>query len=398
MIAGKHIVLGVSGSIAAYKAAYLTRLYVEAGAEVWPILTAAATRFVGPLTFSALCGHRAVTDMWSTAEMGEIGHVELAHRAHAFVLAPATADLLARLDAGRADEPLTAVALATRAPWIVAPAMEEGMWLNAATQRHLAGLVSRGARVVSPTTGRLASGRSGEGRLAEPEDIFAATVAALTTQDLRGQRIVITAGPTREAFDPARFLSNASSGKMGYALARIAKSRGAQVTLVSGPTALAPPTNVEFVRVETTTEMLEACRRATANATVLIMAAAPVDFRPVQPSPHKRKKGESGERFAIELESNPDILLCLGCRARGLLVVGFAAESQDLLANAQQKLVAKDLDLIVANDITRDDAGFEVDTNVVTIVARGGQSETLPLLSKDAVAALILNRVVALLA
>jgi phosphopantothenoylcysteine decarboxylase/phosphopantothenate--cysteine ligase len=394
-LAGKNVVLGVSGSIAAYKAVYLTRLLVEAGAEVWPILTQAATRFVGPLTFSALTGHRAVTDMWSSAEAGEIGHVELAHRASAFVLAPASADLIARLALGRADEPLGAVALSTRAPWVVAPAMEEGMWLNPVTQGHVASLAARGARIVSPGEGALASGRSGVGRLAEPEHIFEATLAALVPQDLAGQRLVVTAGPTREAFDPARFLSNASSGKMGYAIARVARRRGAEVRLVTGPTELAPPFGVEVVRVTTTLELLTACQTAIAGASALIMAAAPADFRPAAPSAHKRKK-TPGERFTVDLESNPDILRTLGARSRGLAVVGFAAESQDVAANARKKLVDKDLDLVVANDITAPGAGFAVDTNAVVLVSREGD-ETLPVMSKDDVASAILDRLVALL-
>lgn len=395
MLAGKHVVLGVSGSIAAYKAVYLTRLLVEAGAEVWPILTLSATRFVGPLTFSALTGHRAVTDMWSAAEAGEISHVELAHRAHAFALAPATADLIARLALGRADEPLGAVALSTRAPWVVAPAMEEGMWLNPATQGHVATLVSRGARIVSPGSGALASGREGKGRLADPEHIFEAILSVLAPQDLAGHRLIVTAGPTREPFDPARFLSNASSGKMGYALARVARRRGAQVTLITGPTDLAPPPDVDVVRVTTTLDLLAACQSAISGATALIMAAAPADFRPSAPAPHKRKK-TPGERFSVDLESNPDILRTLDARSRGLAVIGFAAESQDLAPNARKKLLDKNLDLVVANDITSPHSGFAVDTNAVLLVSREGD-EPLPVMSKEDVASAILDRLVSIL-
>jgi phosphopantothenoylcysteine decarboxylase/phosphopantothenate--cysteine ligase len=396
MLAGKTVVLGVSGSIAAYKAVYLARLLVEAGADVWPILTPSAVRFVGPMTFSALCGHRAVTDLWAAADAGEVGHVELAHRADVFVLAPATADLLARVVQGRADDPLAAVALATRAPWVVAPAMEENMWQHAETQRHVDELVRRGARVVLPGEGALASGRSGKGRLAEPELIVEAVLTALTPQDLQGRRLVVSAGPTREPFDPARFLSNASSGRMGYALARVARRRGAAVTLVSGPTELAPPPDVELVQVTTTVEMLDACRQAIAGASALIMAAAPADFRPVEVATAKRKKQPGTERFAVELESNPDVLRTLQARRQGLIVVGFAAESHDVVANARKKLEAKDLDLVVANDITAPAAGFAVETNAVVLVDASGE-ERLPLMSKEAVAGVILDRLASLL-
>ena len=397
MLAGKNVVLGVSGSIAAYKALYLTRLLVEAGAQVWPILTTGALRFVGALSFSTLARRRAVTDMWSPAEEGAVGHVERAHAADVLAIAPATADLLARLAQGRADEPLTAVALSTRAPWVVAPAMEEGMWRHEATQAHVRELVARGARFVAPATGELASGRSGAGRLAEPEEILEAIVAALTPQDLAGRRLVVTAGPTREAFDPARFVANASSGKMGYAVARVARRRGASVVLVSGPTTLVAPTGVELVRVTTTAEMLAACSAALAGADALVMAAAPSDFRPSEASPHKLKKSAAGARLTVELESTPDILRALAPRARGVVAVGFAAESEDVVANARAKLAGKDLDLVVANDITRRDAGFGVDTNAVTLVDAAGAME-LPVQPKEQVAAAILDRVAGILA
>lgn len=393
-IRGKQLLLGVSGSVAAYKALYLTRLCVEAGAEVWPVLTPSAARFIGPLSFAALSGHRPVTDLWSPAEAGEIGHVELAHRVDLLVLAPATADLLARLAAGRADDPLCAIALATPAPWLVAPAMESGMWTSPATQAHVEALRRRGARFVEPTEGELASGRSGVGRLAEPEVIFEAILEALGPADLTGERVLVSAGPTREAFDPARFVSNASSGKMGYALARAAKLRGAQVHLVSGPTQLAPPAGVAFTPVETTGEMLEACRGALDWSTVLVMAAAPCDFKPAQRAEHKLKKTD--EPLTVALERTPDVLQSLRARSRERLVVGFAAESRDVLTYARDKLVAKDLDLIVANDITEPGAGFATDTNRVDLLDRDGTHTPLPRLGKEAVAHAILDRVAAL--
>ncbi len=396
MLADKHVVLGVAGSIAAYKAVYLTRLFTEAGAQVWPVLTSAAARFVGPLTFSSLSGHRTVVDWWSTAQAGEIGHVELAHKADVVVLAPASADLLARLFAGRADDPLSAIVLATRAPLVVAPAMEDGMWRHPATQQHVTALSARGASIVAPEAGSLASGREGTGRLAEPETIFAAVQRTLSKKDLTGHRVLVTAGPTREAFDPARFVTNPSSGKMGYALATLAHRRGAQVVLVSGPTQLAPPVGVELVTVTTTTEMLEACRPRVAGSSVLLMAAAPVDYRPAIFSKTKLKKEEAGGRFAVEMENTPDILRELAPRRQGCFTVGFAAETAQLVSHAKSKLQAKDLDLIVANDITRPDAGFAVDTNAVVIIDRQGQAESLPVMSKEAVANAILDRVASL--
>ncbi len=390
MLKDKHIVLGVSGSIAAYKAVPLARSYLAARAEVWSMLTTAATRFVGPLTFSALTGKRVVLDMWSAAEAGEIGHVELAHRADALVLAPATADLIARIAKGRADDHVTAVALATRAPILIAPAMEEGMWQNPATQENVRALRARGVTIVPPGEGPLASGRSGVGRLADPEEIFEATLALLTPQDLAGRRVVVTAGPTREAFDPARFVSNASSGKMGYAIATVARRRGASVTLISGPTALPPPPGVELLRVTTTAEMLEACQSALTGAWALIMAAAPADYRPATSLAHKHKKSPN-ERLEVVFESTPDILRTLDPRAAGVLAVGFAAESRDLIANARSKLTAKNLDLIVANDITRADAGFACDTNAITILDRDDALTELPVLPKQSAASAIFD-------
>ena len=397
MLKNRHVVLGVSGSIAAYKAVHLARRLVEAGAEVWPILTRAATRFVGPLTFSVLCDHRAIVDMWNASEGGEVNHVELAHRADLLLLAPTTADLLARLGMGRADDPLAAVALATRAPWIVAPAMESGMWEHATTQEHVRVLTARGARFVMPGSGRLASGASGVGRMAEPDEVLAVALMALTSQDLAGQRVLVTAGPTRERFDPVRFISNPSSGKMGYALATMARQRGATVTLVSGPTSLTPPFGVEVVRVETTEEMLRACAAHLGAASVFLMAAAPADHRPVTIASSKIKKQAMGRRFAVELEGTADILLSLRERLSGRVVVGFAAETEDIAVHATEKLQSKNLDLIVANDVTRADSGFGTDTNCVTILDRDGGAERLPVLTKELVADKILDRVVKIL-
>jgi len=396
MLKGNHIVLGVSGSIAAYKAAYLTRMFVEKGAEVWPILTRSGARFLAPLTLSALTGHRAVVDMWSASEAGDISHVEIAQRADVLVLAPCTADLLARLAAGRADDPLAAVALATEAPWVVAPAMESGMWNNPATQESVATLRKRGAHFVMPESGHLASGAVGVGRMADPDVVFEEAVVAVTKKDLAGQRVLVTAGPTRETFDPVRFITNASSGKMGFAVAMMARRRGADVRLITGPTSVPPPHGVEVEQVESTQELLEACERALPETHVLVMAAAPADFRPAAPASRKTRKPRNA--FQADLEPTPDVLKTLAPRQGGRIVVGFAAETDDITNKARAKLAAKDLDLIVANDVSHPEAGFEVDTNIVEIISRDGSSRSFPVMTKEAVANEILNRVVALLA
>ncbi len=291
---------------------------------------------------------------------------------------------------------LGAVALATKAPWVVAPAMETGMWENAATQAHINTLRDRGARIVGPQEGSLASGRQGIGRMAEPEDIFEAAAAAVAPQDLIGQTVLVTAGPTREGFDPVRFISNASSGKMGYALAREAQRRGAKVVLVTGPTFLRRPDGIRVIRVETTDEMLAACRDNLAESSVLLMAAAPADFRPRSFSAVKTKKTAGAAQFQAEMENTPDILIELDARQNGRVVVGFAAETGALTEKARAKLEAKNLDMIVANDVTRPDAGFAVDTNAVEIIERNGSQTNLPVMSKDAVAVEILDRVAAL--
>jgi len=394
MLEGKHIVLGVSGSIAAYKAVYLLRLLTEAGATVSPVLTRGATRFVAPLTFSALSGRRAVTSLWAPAEAGQIGHVELAHQADLIILAPTTADLLARLATGRADDPICAICLSSRAPKLVAPAMEDGMWQNPLTQGHVQSLESSGYQIISPEAGSLASGRSGRGRMAEPDTLFAAARRALGSNELEGKKLLISAGPTREHLDPARFISNPSSGKMGIALARRAVERGAEVTLVLGPTTQDPPAGVETIRVTSTEDMLEACQAHLEPADVLIMAAAPADFTPANPSADKVKKQDSQDTLA--LSRTPDILQTLGARARGKIAVGFAAETKDLLHYAKDKLTRKDLDLVVANDVSRTDAGFASDTNAVTLVSRDA-TQTLDVAPKETIADAILEQIIALM-
>lgn len=387
------IALGVTGSVAAYKAVYLTRLLVEAGVEVWPMMTRSATRFIGHLSLATLARRSVILDLWGPSEAGEVGHVEVAHRVDAVVIAPCSADTLQRLAQGRAGDPLTAVALATHKPVLLAPAMETGMWEHPETQRSLELLRARGMRVMAPAEGALASGRSGLGRMAEPETIFAAIMRLLSPSDLSGRKVVVTAGPTREWIDPVRFLSNPSTGKMGYAIAEVAQRRGATVELISGPVSLPAPWNVQLTRVESTEDMLEACRAALGDAQAWVMAAAPADYRPERRASHKIKK-QGDTPLSLEWAANPDILSTLP-RRPGQVRVGFAAESQHLVEHAREKLVRKDLDLVVANDITAADAGFGHDTNRVVLVSRD-QEEALPLMSKAEVAQRLWDRIVAL--
>ncbi len=397
-----QIILGITGSIAAYKAAFLARLLSgdpDTPCDLWPVFTKSGARFIGPVTLSAICARPAITEMWSAEgrdlPSGAIGHVEVAHLADLVLIAPCTADTMARLAIGRANDPLGAIALATRAPILIAPAMESGMWENPATQRNLGVLEERGIGIVEPTSGALASGREGIGRMAEPEAIAEAAFAALTAKDLAGRRLLVTAGPTQEAFDPVRFISNHSSGKMGYAVARMARRRGAEVCLVSGPVTLAAPPGVERVEVQTTQQMLEACQARIANVDALVMAAAPADYRPAHFSEAKIKKADRTGGLDVGLESTPDILNTLNATTGDCVVVGFAAETQNLVSNAQAKLEAKGLDLIVANDLTRPDSGFGVDTNAVTFIEKGGGATELPVMSKLEVARVLLDRVVA---
>lgn len=393
---GRRVVLGVTGSIAAYKAADLCSKLRQAGAVVEVVMTAAAARFVAPLTFQSLSGLPVVDDMFAAAEPE--AHVEVARRADLLVIAPATADCLANLARGAAPDMVTLTALAMGPkPVVVAPAMDAAMWEHPATQANAALLRERGVVFAGPEVGRLASGRIGSGRMAEPAAIAEAVRWALGRRsgDLAGRRIVVSAGPTYEPLDPVRFIGNRSSGKMGFAVAEAARDRGAAVTLVTGPVALPTPWGVERRDVETAVAMLEALRAAVEGADALVMAAAPADFRPAEVAPQKIKKREGMEGFTVELVKNPDILASLpGPRVR----VGFAAETHDLAENAVAKLRAKRLDFIAANDVTRRDSGFGTDTNQVTIFWDDGRIEELPLLSKYAVAMAILDRVAARLA
>ena len=393
MVRDKNIVLGVTGSIAVYKAVELASKLTQEGAGVDAVMTKAAQEFVTPLTFRTITNRPVVTEMFDLASEFSIEHVALAEKADLVVIAPATANVIAKLAGGISDDMLTCTVLATRAPIIMAPAMNVNMYQNQITQENIARLKERGFTFVEPGYGRLASGAWGQGRLADTEEILGTICQVLGRKgDLAGRRIVVSAGGTQEPIDPVRHIGNRSSGKMGYALAEAARDRGATVVLVSAPTALTPPVGVEVVPVQTALQMRDAIAEAITKADALLMAAAVADYRPTATAESKIKKGV--EPFTLELVRNPDIL----GEVRGDFIrVGFAAESENLVENARGKLERKSLDLIVANDITATDSGFGVDTSRVLIIDRSGKVESLPLLSKLEVAHKVLDRVVELL-
>jgi len=390
MLANKTIVLGITGSIAAYKAADIASKLTQAGARIEVVMTESATRFVAPLTLRSITGRPVVTDMFELASEYSIEHIALAEAADVVVIAPATANIIAKLAAGIADDMLTCTVLATKAPIILAPAMNVNMFENSITQDNLSRLKDRGFTIVGPACGRLASGKVGVGRLAEVEEIIGTIKQVLgRSGDLVGKRIVVTAGGTQEPIDPVRHIGNRSSGKMGYALAEAARDRGAVVSLITAPASLPDPAGMEVAPVKTAAEMKEAVAEAVAQADALIMAAAVADYQSKSISETKIKKDSPS--LTLELVRTPDILT----EVKGNFIkVGFAAESEDIVANAKQKLEKKQLDLIVANDITDADSGFGSNTNKVTMISRDGKVETLPLLSKREVADKILDRVV----
>lgn len=392
----KCVVLGVTGGIAVYKACEILRLLQKRGIDVFVVMTKNATRFVSPLTFETLSGHPVAVDTFERPATWEVEHIALAKRADLFLIAPATANIIAKLAHGIADDMLSTTALATRAPIMIAPAMNTGMWDNPATQQNLSVLAARGAHIVAPATGHLACGDSGAGKLEDVEVIAERAMRALKRrQDMRGLRVMVTAGPTREALDPVRYLSNRSSGKMGYAIARAARERGAQVTLLTGPVAISAPEGVELVPFMTTMELLDCAKARAGEQDVIIQAAAPADYRAREIAPQKIKK-QGGAGLTLELVENPDVAAALGEGKRpGQTFVGFAAETCDVIEHAEGKLVRKNLDMIVANDVTRPGAGFDVDTNIVTLITAKAQTQ-LPLLDKAEVADRILDRILAL--
>jgi len=396
-----RITLGVTGGIAAYKSAELVRRLQDEGHTIQVVMTRAAQEFITPLTFAALSGQRVIVDLFSTSARGEnslesaIDHIAVAQSTDLLLVAPATADILAKFARGIADDFLSTLYLASTAPVVAAPAMNVNMWQHEATQENLATLRARGVRIVEPNEGYLACGMTGPGRLASQVEILKAVEEVLRgRQDLDGERVLVTAGPTREDIDPVRFLSNRSSGKMGYAVARAAARRGAKVVLVTGPTALETPGGVERIDVRSAEDMLRAVEARFPECTLAIFAAAVADYRAVEPSESKIKRTQ--DALTLRLEPNPDILATVAREKGDRLVVGFAAETDNVAENARKKLAQKNADVMVANDVTAEGAGFDVDTNMVTLLSSDGRDLPLPRLTKAEVAERILDEVLRL--
>lgn len=393
MLTGKHVVLGVTGGIAAYKACEVVSRLRKLHAEVDVIMTENATRLVAPLTFETLSNRPVCVDTFSRVESWDVKHISLAQKADVMLVAPATANLMAKLAHGIADDMLSTTLLATKAPILLAPAMNTGMWTADATQENLQILLKRGVKTVGPGSGFLACGDTGAGRMSEPVDIVEAVKAILCpVHDLDGLRVLVTAGPTVERIDPVRYITNDSSGKMGYAIAEAARKRGAEVTLVSGPVHIDPPKGVQVVPITSTQDLLDAMMEQCPAQDIIIQAAAPADYRMETVAQQKIKK-QSGDSLTLTLVENPDVARAVGERKRpGQTLVGFAAETQLVRENAQKKLKSKHLDLIVANDVTAPGAGFGVDTNIVTLITQSTET-ALPQMSKRDVADRILDKV-----
>lgn len=390
-LSGKTVVLGISGGIAAYKACEVVSRLVKQGAQVHVIMTKSACEFVRPLSLQTLSMNPVAVDTFEAPVAWEVEHISLAKKADLLLIAPATANVIAKLALGLADDMLTTTALATKAPLLIAPAMNTVMWMHPATQQNLKTLVERGAVTVGPEGGQLACGDIGAGRMSEPVDIVSACVNLLTQeQDLSGLKVLVTAGPTREMLDPVRFITNRSSGKMGYAIARAASKRGAQVTLVSGPVKLSPIEGVDMRYVQSTNDLLTALTELAPLQDLVIQAAAPADFQAESISPQKLKKqGEGG--MTLRLVQTPDVAQSIGKNKRpDQVFIGFAAETEELRNNAQKKLIKKNLDLIALNDVSEAGSGFDVDTNRLTLIGKEGES-ALPLLSKQEAANRLLD-------
>lgn len=393
MLKGKTVVLGVSGGIAVYKAAEITSRFVKLGADVKVIMTKHAQEFVAPLTFQGISNNPVVTDMFAPPTRWDVEHIALAKAADIFIIAPATANVIGKMNAGIADDMLTTTVMATKAPVLLAPAMNVGMYENPITQRNIQSLKSLGYHFIEPGEGFLACGDVGKGRLEDPIKIVERAVEQLTASDeLKGKKVLVTAGPTREAVDPVRYLTNHSSGKMGYAVAKAAKLRGADVVLVSGTKDLEPPSGVEVIQIDSADEMFEAVMKHV-DADVIVKSAAVADYRPASPSDIKIKKMPGD--MALPLTRNKDILFEIGQVKDKQFLVGFAAETNDVIDNAKKKMEKKNLDLIVANDITAPGAGFNSNTNVVTIIHKNGEEKPLDMMTKDEVASEILDAIIA---
>ena len=378
------VVLGVAGGIACYKSVELVRLLIQAGFTVQVVMTREAAEFVTPLTFQTLSGKPVATEIFSLTQESEIGHINLADQADVFVIAPATANIIGKIAGGIADDLLTTVVMATQAPVLIAPSMNVHMYENPILQENIRKLKRVGYHFLEPAEGYLACGYEGKGRLPEPEQIVEGIRRLVKKKDLAGEKLLITAGPNHEPLDPVRYLTSRSSGKMGYALARAGLRRGAEVTLVSGPTDLPSPSGAKVVRVQTAEEMRQAVLKEFPQATAVLMAAAVADYRPERTAPHKLKK--TAATVQLTLTPNADILKELGAKKNGQMLIGFAAETEDLLANAKRKLGEKNLDMIVANNVAEEGSGFEGDTNIATILDRTGRVQALPLMTKEEVA------------
>ncbi len=394
MLKDKQVVLGITGGIAAYKAAEIVRQIVKGGGQVHVIMTRSAQEFIAPLTLQTLSGNPVTTELFQLYQEREIGHIALAQRAQILVIAPATANIIGKIAHGIADDILSTVVMAAKAPVLMAPAMNEAMWENPIVQDNIRSLKKRGYHFIDPGWGDLACGAQGTGRMAEIEDIIDEMAALLTPKDFRGQKVLVTAGPTREMLDPVRFISNPSSGKMGFAVARALRQRGAQVTLISGPTALTPPRMVNVIPVQTAEEMRSAVQKHFAETDIVIKTAAVADYRPKKISPEKIKKGAAS--LSLEMEKTRDILGELGMKKGQKLLIGFAAETRKVNAFALEKLQKKNLDLIVANDVGRKGSGFGSDMNEVRLIFRDGRVETLPALPKEEIAHILLDRIITL--
>ncbi len=391
---GKEVVLGVTGCIAAYKAVELVRLLVKSGANVQVVMTESAKEFVSPLTFQTLSGNPVITEMFKLHLEKEIGHISLAQKADILTVAPATANIIGKAAGGIADDMLSTVFMATKAPVLFAPAMNVNMWESPAVQKNISRLKSLGHAFVEPGCGDLACGVQGKGRLAELEEILEEMQVTLSPNDFYGKRVLVTAGPTQEALDPARYITNPSTGKMGFAIARALKRRGAAVTLIAGPTSLPMLSGVRCIKVKTADEMALAVDKCFEDVEIIIKSAAVADYRPREVSSEKIKK--KGDGIVLDLEKTSDILSALGKKKGARLLVGFAAETENIFENAAKKLKNKNLDMIVANDISRSDVGFGAEDNQVTILFRDGTSESLPKMGKDEVADALLDRILSL--
>ncbi|MBW1706734.1 MAG: bifunctional phosphopantothenoylcysteine decarboxylase/phosphopantothenate--cysteine ligase CoaBC [Deltaproteobacteria bacterium] len=388
----KKIIVGITGGIAAYKAAELVRLLMKANAQVRVAMTGNAVRFITPLTLEALSGNRVIWDMWGQVET-TIDHITYGQESDLIIIAPATANIIAKMAHGIADDFISTMVVAATAKILVCPSMNDQMLMNPAVQNNLRILNDRNFEVMETGEGQLACHSEGPGRLPEPQEIAEHAWTLLSPQDLSGQKVLVTAGPTVEPIDPVRYISNRSSGRMGFALAKAARRRGASVTLVSGPVSLMPPYGVTFIPVKTAEEMRNTVLENRPGCDIIIKAAAVSDYRPKESAQQKIKKGP--DSLSLDLVKNPDILSELGDTKKKFpcVLVGFAAETEDLLANAEAKLKAKNLDMIVANDVSRDDAGFETDTNIVKMIFADGHVEDSPLMTKDEVADLVLDRI-----